>query len=122
MTILLALTYGDLNETVTIGKSAINIPYDSSKAGIKPGDQMSLEQLLYAMMLPSGNDAAMAVAEHIGGSVPQFVQIMNEQAKKLGAKNTSFTNPHGYHHPNLYTTAADLALIVNEAAKNEAFL
>ncbi|KAB2336684.1 hypothetical protein F7731_09995 [Cytobacillus depressus] len=122
MTMLLALENGDLKETVTIGSGVATVPFDSSKAGVKPGDRMTLEQLLYALMLPSGNDAAVAVAEHIGGSVDQFVKMMNNRAKELGAMNTSFTNPHGYHHPNLYTTASDLALIVREAAKNPAFL
>ncbi|WP_053177979.1 stalk domain-containing protein [Peribacillus loiseleuriae] len=122
MTALLAIKHGNLNEVVTIGPSAKDIPADSSVAGIKPGDKMTLEQLLYAMMLPSGNDAAAAIAEHIGGSEQQFVQMMNVQAKELGATNTSLTNPHGYHHPNLYTTASDLALIAKDAAKYPAFL
>ncbi|MGF7047695.1 D-alanyl-D-alanine carboxypeptidase [Paenibacillus sp. DS2015] len=122
MTALLAIEQGDLNDVVTIGSNAINIPADSSKAGIKPGDQMKLEQLLYAMLLPSGNDAAIAVAEHIGGTERKFVTLMNAKAQELGATHTSFTNSHGYHDPNLYTTAADLALIAKEVAKYPAFL
>ncbi|MBY0121450.1 stalk domain-containing protein [Bacillus sp. S/N-304-OC-R1] len=121
MTMLLALENGNLNEVVTIGSSVSKIPFDSSKAGIKQGDQMTLEQLLYALILPSGNDAAVAVAEHIGGSEDQFVKMMNKRAKELGAMNTSYTNSHGYHHPNLYTTASDLALIVREASANQAY-
>lgn len=122
MTMLLALENGDLKEKVTIGSEVNKLPSDSSKAGVKPGDQMTLEQLLHALMLPSGNDAAMAVAEHIGGSVDNFVKLMNNRAKELGAINTSYTNPHGYHHPNLYTTVSDLALIAREASANQAFL
>ncbi|MCT8137690.1 D-alanyl-D-alanine carboxypeptidase [Anaerobacillus sp. CMMVII] len=117
MTALLALEYGNLDDIVVVSEDVLNIPYDSSRAHIKPGDVMTLEQLLYGMMIPSGNDAAVAIAIHIAGSEQAFVEMMNEKASQLGASNTQFTNPHGYHNPEQYTTAEDLAKIGFEAAK-----
>lgn len=122
MTALLAIEKGNLRDVVKIKSEVNNIPRDSSKAGIKPGDVMTLEQLLYAMMLPSGNDAAVAIAQHIGGTEQNFARMMTQRAKELGALQTNFTNAHGYTHKNLYTTASDLALIVGAAAKHPEFL
>lgn len=122
MTALLAIEKGNLRDLVRIGNGVNNVPSDSSKAGIKPGDVMTLEQLLYALMLPSGNDAAVAVAQHIGGTERGFARMMTQRAKELGALHTNFTNAHGYHNKNLYTTASDLALIVGEAAMHPEFL
>lgn len=121
MTALLALELGDLNEDVTVSSEIENIPYDSSKAHIRPGDRLTLEQLLYALMLPSGNDAAVAIAVHIAGSEEAFVELMNQKAIELGATNTQFTNPHGYHDPDQYTTAEDLAKIGYAATKINGF-
>ena len=121
MTALIALENNDLNEIVTVSEEVRNIPGDSSRAHIQPGDQLTLEQLLYAMMIPSGNDAAVAVAEHVAGSEKQFVQLMNVKAKEIGATNTNFVNPHGYHHSNQYTTAIDQAKIAYYAASHEQF-
>ncbi len=122
MTALLALENGKLNEKVKVSANVSTIPRDSSKAGLLPGDQLTLEQLLYGLLLPSGNDAAIAIAEHISGSEQQFVQLMNKRAKELGAAHTHFVNSHGYHHPNQQTTAADLAKIAKEVAKYPAFM
>lgn len=122
MTALLAIERGQLSDLVTVGPRAAAVPRDSSKAGLVPGDRLTLEQLLYALMLPSGNDAAVAIAEHIAGSEQQFVQLMNARARELGLTGTNFVNPHGYHHPNQYTTAADLALIAKEAAAHPVFM
>lgn len=122
MTALLAIEKGNLSDVVKVGSSVNNVPRDSSKAGIKPGDFLTLEQLLYAMLLPSGNDAAVAIAEHIGGTERKFAEMMTQKAKELGALRTNFTNAHGYHHKNLYTTASDLALIVGEAANHPELL
>jgi len=122
MTALLAIEKGNLRDVVKIGNGVNNVPWDSSKAGVKPGDVMTLEQLLYAMMLPSGNDAAVAIAKYIGGTEQIFARMMTQRAKELGALHTNFTNAHGYHNKNLYTTASDLALIVGEAAKHPEFL
>lgn len=122
MTALLAIENGDLNEKVIVSAEVKNIPYDSSRANIQEGDELTLKQLLHAMIVPSGNDAAVAVAAHIAGSEKNFVKLMNEKAKALGAINTNFVNPHGYHDPNQYTTAVDFAKVAHEAAKHEDFL
>lgn len=121
MTALLAIENGNLSDMVTVGPGAATVPFDSSKAGVLPGDRMTLEQLLYALMLPSGNDAAVAIAEHIAGSHQAFVKMMNVRARELGATRTHFENAHGYHHPRQVTTPADLALIAKEAAKHPIF-
>ena len=86
-------------------------------AGIKPGDTFTLEQLLYGLMIPSGNDAANAIADHIAGSTDAFVEKMNAKAKELGATHTHFVNANGLHSTDHYTTAYDLYLIFNEALK-----
>lgn len=122
MTALIAIEKGNLKDVVKVGNRVAEVPRDSSKAGIKPGDVMTLEQLMYAMLLPSGNDAAVAIAEHIGGTEQKFAKMMTERAKELGALHTNFTNAHGYHHENLYTTASDMALIFGEVTKHPELL
>ena len=122
MTAYLALKYGNLDDYVTISETAVAIPADSSSAYLQKGDVLSLKDLLYSLMLPSGNDSAVAIAEHISGSAEEFAKLMNEEAIKLGASNTHFVNPHGYHDDDHYTTAYDLYLIFNECIKNETFL
>ena len=122
MTAYLALKYSDLSDIVTISKEAVDVPSDSSTAHLKVGDRLTMKDLLYALMLPSGNDSAVAIAEHISGSTEEFVALMNEEANKLGATNTHFVNPHGYQNKEHYTTAYDLYLIFNECIKNETFL
>lgn len=121
MTLYLALKYGNLSDTVTISQNATLVPWDSSKANLAYGDQLSLEDLLYSLMLPSGNDSAVAVAEYISGDVDSFVSLMNQEARQLGATNTHFVNPHGYSDPEHYTTAYDLYLIFQKAIQNETF-
>lgn len=122
MTAYLALKYGTLGEYVTVSEHAVDVPSDSSTAHLQTGDKLTLEDLLYALMLPSGNDSAVAIAEHISGTTEDFVALMNKEAKALGATNTHFVNPHGYHDKDHYTTAYDLYLIFNECIKNETFL
>lgn len=122
MTAYLALKYGDLDDYTTISENAVDVPSDSSTAHLQKGDVLSLRDLLYALMLPSGNDSAVAIAEHISGSLEAFVELMNEEAIALGATHTHFVNPHGYHDKDHYTTAYDLYLIFNECIKNETFL
>lgn len=122
LTAYLALKYGNLDSTVTVSKNAVNVPAASSIAHLKTGDQLSLNDLLYALMLPSGNDSAVAIAEHISGNTRDFADLMNREAKLLGATNTHFTNPHGYHDKNHYTTAYDLYLILNACIKDERFI
>lgn len=122
MTAYLALKYGDLDDYITVSENAVDVPSDSSTAHLQKGDILSLKDLLYALMLPSGNDSAVAIAEHISGSTEDFVELMNEEAALLGATNTHFVNPHGYQNKEHYTTAYDLYLIFNECIKDETFL
>ncbi len=93
----------------------------SSHIGIKRGEQLSLETLLYGLMLRSGNDAANVLAHHIKGDIPLFVAHMNERARRLGCKKTHFMNPHGLHHPEHVTCAYDMALITKEALCHDRF-
>lgn len=121
LTLYTALKYGNLTDMVTISSNATSVPSDSSVAGFSTGDKLTLEDLLYSLMLPSGNDSAVAVAEYISGDVDTFVQLMNKEARNLGATNTNFVNPHGYPDPDHYTTAYDLYLIINQCIKNDTF-
>lgn len=121
MTALVALENGDLTDLVTVTEEVIGVPWDSSKAHIRPGDVLTLEQLLYAMMIPSGNDAAVAIATHIAGSEEKFAELMNEKAQEVGATNTNFVNSHGYHDEEQLTTALDLAKIAYAASQVEGF-
>ncbi len=121
MTALCTLKYGNLDDQVTVTSTALDIEMGSSVCDIKVGDVLSLRQLLYGMMVASGNDAAMMIAEYISGSVDAFVELMNEEAEAIGATDTHFTNPHGLTDPNHYTTAYDIYLIFNEAMKYDSF-
>ena len=121
MTALIALKYGNLSDMVSVTNDAVITEPGASLAHINPGDRLSLEQLLYAMMLPSGNDAANAVAVHIGGSLESFYDIMNEEAIRIGATNTHFNNANGITDEDHYTTAYDLYLIMREALKYKEF-
>ena len=122
MTAYLALKYGDLSDMVTVSENAVDVPSDSSTAHLEAGDRLTLKDLVYGLMLPSGNDSAVAIAEHISGSTEKFVELMNEEANKLGATNTHFVNPHGYQDEDHYTTAYDLYLIFNECLKDKTFM
>lgn len=122
MTALLALEKGNLSDIVTVSDSALSdITYLHSKLDLKSGEQLSLEQLLTALLVCSANDAANVIAEHISGDIPTFVALMNSRAKELGMTNTNFVNPHGFHDDNHYTTAHDLMLVTREALKNTTF-
>src|SRR5690606_4731998 len=88
---------------------------------LKEGEKIPLKTLLYGLMLRSGNDAAVAIAEHIGGSVPGFVYLMNEKAEHLGLTQTSFANPHGLDDEKHYSSAKDLAILTSYALKNPVF-
>lgn len=119
LTALVALEHGDLDQIITVTPDAVDVPPDSSTCWLEAGEQQSLEYLLYGMLLPSGNDCAKAIAEGVSQGHPdQFITWMNEKAKALGATGSQFTNPHGYHDPNHYTTALDLALIGRAAFTN----
>ena len=122
MTCLLALENGNLSDVVTITDEAYaDLVSGSSTADLQVGEQLRLEDLLYCMMVESGNEAANAVAAHIGGTIEDFVQMMNERAYELGCTHTHFMNPHGLHNESHYTTARDLSLIVQAALKSENF-
>jgi D-alanyl-D-alanine carboxypeptidase (penicillin-binding protein 5/6) len=121
MTALLALEYGHLNDTITIPKDASKVPADSSLVPVTPGEKMPFIDLMYGLMMHSGNDAAVAVAVIVAGSVDNFVAMMNQRARELGCENTHFANPHGYMDETHYTTARDLAIITREAMKNDTF-
>jgi D-alanyl-D-alanine carboxypeptidase (penicillin-binding protein 5/6) len=119
MTAILAIENGNLNDGITVSKNASGVEGSSIWLGV--GEHVTLEDLLYGLMLSSGNDAAVAVAEHISGSVDNFVALMNAKAIKIGAKGTNFANPNGLYDKNHYTTAYDLSLIAAYAMKNETF-
>lgn len=122
-TALVTLKHADLTETVTISKNASSITEAGAKlCGFKEGDQIILKDLLTSLLVYSGNDAGVAIAEHIAGSVPAFADMMNEEVKKLGAIHTNFLNPHGLHDDNHYTTAYDLYLIFGELLNYQEFL
>lgn len=123
LTALMALMLSELDDEVTISANAVNIPEDASRANFKQGEVVSMEDALYGLMLPSGNDAAIAIAEHVSGenNVSGFVQELNEMAQLLGCTGTNFTNPHGYHDDAHYTTARDLAIMVDAAMDHPDF-
>ncbi|QZY56831.1 D-alanyl-D-alanine carboxypeptidase family protein [Crassaminicella profunda] len=119
MTGLLGLEKCSLDKNVKVPKNAVGV--EGSSIYLNYDENLKMKDLIYGLMLRSGNDAAVAIATHVSGSVEKFAQLMNERAKKLGAKNTNFVNPHGLHHKDHYTTAYDLALITREALMNPNF-
>lgn len=123
MTALLVLeNIADLNETVTAQASDFEtLEADSSSAGIKEGETVTVEDLLYGLMLPSGNEAAYMLARHVAGSYEAFVDMMNKRAEELGCTGTHFVNPCGLHDDNHYTTARDLYKIAYAAMQDETF-
>ena len=123
MTALLALEMGDPDAVVTVSKSALDsVAIGSVSAGLKAGEEITLRDLLYCMMVGSANDAAAVIAEHIGTSQATFVGLMNQRAKELGCENTQFMNANGLSHEEQYTTARDLAKITEAALQNEIFV
>lgn len=117
LTAIVAIENNSLDEKVTISKKAAGT--GGSTVGLKSGSQVSLKALMYGMLLKSGNDCAVAIAEHVGGSVEEFANMMNKKAYEIGAKDTRCTNPHGLDTENNYSTAYDLALITCYAKTNE---
>lgn len=124
MTALVALNKGNLTDMVTVqaDADAANFAADEKTCGIKAGDQMTLGDLLHGLLMESGNDAAVAIADYIGGNSEQFAQMMNEEAQSLMATKTHFLNSNGLHNENHYTTAYDLYLIFNECIKHDEFV
>lgn len=116
MTAICALENGNLNDIVEVHPSAVGVEGSSMYLG--HGEKITLENLVYGLMLASGNDAAVAIAMHMSGSVDNFVNLMNATAKKIGVKNTSFKNPNGLDVEGHYTTAHDLALITRYGLEN----
>lgn len=121
LTAFLALTMSDPEEIVTVSPYAASVPEDASKIGLKPGEQVKMGDLIRATMVQSGNDGAIAIAEHIMGSEAAFVSLMNEAAARYGCTRTHFANSHGYHDDNHLSTARDLAIITGEAMQNAEF-
>ena len=121
MTLITALRHGNLNDTVVVSPAAADV--EGSSLELQKLDRLTLRELLFGLMLVSGNDAAHAVAEHVGGgSYKKFVGWMNEEAERIGALRTHFSNPHGLPDPvNHFTTAYDLALITAEGFRTPGF-
>ena len=119
MTAIVAIEHGNLDDVVTVSRRAAGM--EGSSLYLKPGEKMTLHNLLYGLMLRSGNDAAVAIAEHVGGSVEGFVYLMNRKAEELGLMNTHYANPHGLDHPDHYMSANDLARLTAYALHNPVF-
>ena len=115
MTAMLALKYGNMDDTVTISQENVTLESGSQVAGFMEGDQVTMDQLLHCLLVYSTNDAASAIAEHVGGSTDKFVEMMNSFAAELGCTGTHFTNPHGLQDENHYTTPYDIYLMLKEA-------
>jgi serine-type D-Ala-D-Ala carboxypeptidase (penicillin-binding protein 5/6) len=119
-TAILTLESGkSLSQTLVVSKEATRVP--ASKLYLRPGQSVSIEQLLYGIMLASANDASVVLAEGIAGSVERFTELMTKKAHQIGATNTNFTNPHGLTAPDHYSTARDLAILFRYAMKNATF-
>ena len=133
LTALLAIEELDLNETITVGREINLKELDASGAGLVAGEKLTVSDLLRALLIPSGNDAAYTVAVQVARkkandssmntreAVDYFAEMMTKRAKELGAENSNFVNPHGYHDDNHYSTAYDMYLITKEAMKHEIF-
>ncbi len=122
MTCLLALEHGTLSDVITVSESALaNMDPDGSASGLQVGEQLTLEQLLYCLMVESANDAAGVIAEYVAGNDAAFVDLMNQKAAELGCTGTSFSNTHGLHADDHYTTARDLAKILMAALAYDKF-
>ncbi len=121
LTALICIRYANLDEYVTVSENACKQTKDSSIAGLNPGDRITYRQLLYGLMLASGNDAAIAIAEGMSGSVQEFSKLMNNEAVAVGATKSNFITPNGLHDENHYTTVYDMYLIFNEALKYQLF-
>ena len=120
MTAILAIESGKLNDSVKVTENAVRA--EGSSIYLKPGETIKLEDLVYGMMLRSGNDAAAAIAEHVGGSLEGFVYLMNQKASEIGMDQTHFANPHGLDdHEDHYSTAYDMALLTRYAMSNDTY-
>jgi D-alanyl-D-alanine carboxypeptidase (penicillin-binding protein 5/6) len=115
-TALVALERADLSEMVDVDVDGAELAAttESTVMGLKPGQQLSMRDLLYGLLLPSGNDAAIAIAEHVAGSESAFVDLMNDKVRQLGLEDTHFASPHGLDDPDTYTSAFDIAMLGRE--------
>ena len=122
MTALVVLEHCNLNDTVTFSETATsNLESGAVALGVSAGDQLTVEQSLYGLLLKSANEIGNGLAEHVSGSVSAFADLMNAKAKELGCKNTHFVNPHGLNNENHKTTPYDMALILRAAVANDTF-
>lgn len=121
LTAYLGFKYGDPDSTVTVSAHAVDLPSDAQVCGFREGDQIPFRVLMRALLVYSGNDAAIALAEHISGSEKKFVSLMNQEAQAMGATLSHFTNPDGLHDEEHYTTAYDLYLMFAKAMEYEEF-
>lgn len=122
MTAIVVLENCELNDVATVSKNATtSITGGYVTANLKVGEELTIEQLLYTLMVGSSNDVAIVLAEHVSSSTEKFAVLMNEKAKEIGCTSTNFVNPNGVHDENHYTTAYDLALIAKYCMKNETF-
>ncbi|MEW9674677.1 D-alanyl-D-alanine carboxypeptidase family protein [Lentibacillus sp. L22] len=119
MTAIIAIESGKMDDTVTVSKRAVYA--GGSSIYLEEGEKIKLRDLVYGLMLRSGNDAAVAIAEHVGGSVEGFSYLMNQKARWLGMTNSHFDNPHGLDSKTHYSTAYDMALLMQYAMDNDAF-
>lgn len=116
MTAILVLEKCQLTDVATVSNSAVDsVPAGYSTAYLQKGEKLTIEQLLHVLLIPSANDAANVLAEHVGGSIANFANMMNSKAKEIGCENTNFKNPSGIHDENHYSTAYDLSLIAKHA-------
>ena len=121
LTAYVALKYGDLSSVATVSETALDLEPGAVTCGLSAGDQITLEELMYGLLLCSGNDAANVIAELISGSIEDFANLMNQEARALGATNTHFVNPNGLTDEQHYTTVYDLYLMFQAALQDERF-
>ncbi len=122
MTSILALKYGNMDDTVTINWQDVDLESGSQVVGFQIGDQVKMSELLRGLLIHSGNDAAQAVARHVGGTSEKFVAMMNDELNNLGCTGSHFVNPTGLHSENHYTTIYDIYLMLNEAVQYPEFV
>ena len=122
MTAILALKYGNMNDVVTVNWQDLELESGSQVVGLRIGDKVKMSVLLRGLLIHSGNDAAQAIARHIGGSQSRFVDMMNAELNELCCTGSHFTNPTGLHDTNHYTTVYDIYLMLNEALKYDDFV
>ena len=121
LTTYLGILLGDMDQTVVTSNTALQVEADSSKIPLAAGEEINFKDLLYATMVKSGNEGANLIAETVGGSIENFVEIMNQYAASLGCVNTHFANPNGMPAPDNYSTASDLARLARYAMRDSLF-